>query len=355
MTRSIDWRTVLLLPPKRRFSAAELQRAVPARANLTLRLTVALNTLLCLGVLFFGIGRRGLALYALLIALPTLAFVAAGSMAWRDPGSRGARVAYWSVPLLALALALAARDRMPQEALLPFVIQMMLGSFGLWAIIVYRTQYIEMRLREQDERERSIEMARRLAAAQIEPHFLFNTLASVQHWVHTGDARAAPLLDALTGYLRATLPMFDRALHPLGQELVAVRGYLEVMRSRLGPRLRLAIDIPDELHALLLPPGLLLTLVENAVVHGIEPQIDGGEITLGARVADAQACIDVRDSGPGPQPGAGDGVGLANSRARLGLTLGLAARLTLGRGEQGGGHASVQVPWPGPALPEGPR
>lgn len=355
MTRSIDWRTVLLLPPKRRFSAAELGRVASERAGRTLRVTVAANLIVWLGLAFIEVGRRHLVLYGLLIVLPALGFVLVGSLAWRNPGSRAARWSYWLLPAIAGALALAARAHLTRETLSPFVLQMVLGSFGLWAVIVYRTQYIEMRLREQNERERSIEMARRLAAAQIEPHFLFNTLASVQHWVHTGDARAAPLLDALAAYLRATLPMFDRALHPLGEELVAVRGYLEVMRSRLGARLRFAIDIPDELYALLLPPGLLLTLVENAVVHGIEPQIDGGEVTLGARVADAQAWIDVRDSGPGPQPSAADGVGLANSRARLGLTLGPAARLTLGRGAQGGGHASVQVPWPGPASPEGSR
>jgi len=218
---------------------------------------------------------------------------------------------------------------------------------SLWFMVTWRWHQIDARLREQAERDRAVEMARRLAAAQLEPHFLFNTLASLQHWVHTRDARAAPMLDALVGYLRATLPMFKQPLHPLVDELEAVRRYLQVMAARFGERLRWAIDVPAALHAVPLPPGLLLTLVENAVVHGIEPRIEGGRLGLHGRLhAAGQVEIDVQDDGPGPAPDTQDGTGLANCRARLAMTCGADARLTLTRGAAGGAIARVQFPWP---------
>ena len=105
MTRSIDWRTVLLLPPKRRFSAAELQRAASERASRTLRVTVASNLVVWLGLAFIEVGRRHLVLYGLLIVLPALGFVLAGSQAWRNPGGRAARWSYWLLPAITGALA----------------------------------------------------------------------------------------------------------------------------------------------------------------------------------------------------------------------------------------------------------
>jgi LytS/YehU family sensor histidine kinase len=214
-----------------------------------------------------------------------------------------------------------------------------------WFLVVWRAQTIESRLREQAEREKSIEMARRLAAAQIEPHFLFNTLASMQHWVQTKDDRAAPLLAALTGYLRATLPLFKHALLPAGEELVAVQRYLEVMQARMGARLAYTLDIEPGLERALLPPGLLLTLVENAIAHGLEPQLAGGHISVRARRLGDTAAFEVLDDGVGPAPDMQDGVGLANARQRLALNCGATASLHIAAAEGGGCHAQIRLPW----------
>jgi LytS/YehU family sensor histidine kinase len=216
-------------------------------------------------------------------------------------------------------------------------------TLTLWFLVVWRSQQIAGRLAELAERERAVEMARRLAAAQLEPHFLFNTLASLQYWVATGDARAAPMLDALVGYLRATLPMFRSPQHALADELAAVRGYLGVMAARFGPRLAWQVDVPDALLAQPLPPGLLLTLVENAVEHGVEPKIAGGRVELRARRVAGFVEIDVVDDGAGPPPDMVDGVGLANCRERLAMTSGPGATLDIAPRDGGGCIARVRL------------
>jgi LytS/YehU family sensor histidine kinase len=166
----------------------------------------------------------------------------------------------------------------------------------------------------------------------------------VQHWVQTHDERAGPLLDALTGYLRATLPMFDQPLLILAQELEVVQRYLQVMQARLGDRLNWRVEIDAALHGLRLPPGALLTLAENAIEHGIEPQLRGGELLLRGRREGDAACLEVIDNGPGPAAGMAEGVGLANLRQRLALTCGDHATLTLGAAPGGGFGATLRLP-----------
>ena len=187
---------------------------------------------------------------------------------------------------------------------------------GWWLLTLYRVQQINARLRELDEQDAALRLSTRLAAAQIQPHFLFNTLASLQHWVDTRDERAAPLLRDFTAYLRATLPMFERELQPLADEIEMVRRYLAIMQARLGARLASHIDMPDGLAAEL-PPGVVLTLVENAIGHGIEPQLRGGRVEVAARREGNRLVITVRDDGPGLAPGWHEGVGLSNTRRRL--------------------------------------
>jgi LytS/YehU family sensor histidine kinase len=215
----------------------------------------------------------------------------------------------------------------------------------LWFLAMWRAHQIEGRLRELAEREKAIEMARRLAAAQVEPHFLFNTLASVQHWVETKDDRAAPLLAALTGYLRATLPLFNKPLLAAGDELLAVRRYLEVMQARMGARLAWRVEVPAELERAELPPGLLLTLVENAVEHGVEPQLHGGEVVVSGQREGVVAVFSVRDSGPGMAPGCVEGVGLGTVRERLALLAGAGSELRLGAATGGGCLAEIRLPY----------
>ncbi len=335
-----------MMLPRRRFSAAELAAATPGTPSATLKLSLVLNLALPLATFATVFALRG----AALLLLPLLLFfgtLAAGLLsAWRDPGSGLARTLYWAMPLFAvlmLVLVLKRQD-IDRGAVVALSMLLVIGTLGLWAVIVNRHQYIESRLRELAERERALEMARRLAGAQLEPHFLFNTLASLQHWVQTQDPRAATLLEALTGYLRATLPMFSRALHPLADELQACTRYLQVMQARLGQRLRFAIEVPQALQAQPLPPGLLLTLVENAVEHGIEPQLAGGHITLRARREGAAVVVEVVDDGAGPPAELQEGVGLNNVRDRLRLTCGEQAQLVLGPAPGGGCIATLTLP-----------
>jgi signal transduction histidine kinase len=341
---SIDWRTVFMMPPRRRFTAAELQRAVPQGLSSTLKAAVALNLALPLGSWAVLDAGKATPAFILGVLASVLGLLWAGLAAWRDPGSRYVRWTYFGMPLAMIGLALLLkRSGVPKDLVLMAAMLLMAGSLLLWFAIVHRHQYIVMRLAEMDERDRAIEMARRLAAAQLEPHFLFNTLASLQHWVQTKDDRAAPMLDALVGYLRATLPMFGRPMLAAGTELEAVRRYLQVMEARLGARLQWQIDVPEALLGVALPPGLLLTLVENAIEHGIEPQLAGGHIGITARPQGTGACFEVRDTGPGLAAGATDGVGLANNRERLGLLYGPAARLSIASAEAGGCVARIEL------------
>ena len=350
--RRIDWRTVLLLPPQRRFSADELQRAAAEGPGATIQIAFLLNIGLPALGLWLAWGRQQPPLLQAWLGAMLLLLLAGLRLAWRNPSHAVLRWGYWLGPLLAGGVAglIAVRLGLPRdERLLLVNLPVLLGSVGLWITIVYRHQHIALRLRELEERSRALEMARRLSAAQLAPHFLFNTLASLQHWVHTGDARAPALLDALTGTLRSTLPMFERPSQPLADELQAVRHYLTVMGLRLGDRLRWQIDLPQLLLQAPLPPGLLLTLVENAVEHAVAPRLAGGQLWLGGRQAGPLLQLWVADDGPGPAADAPDGVGLANCRARLALLHGPDARLTLGHRPEGGALALLQFAWVGPA------
>jgi signal transduction histidine kinase len=345
---AIDWRTVFMLLPQRRFTAAELQRALPTAMSATLKAAVALNVLLmgaAFAVLFWKRGADLLGLYSAgLIAI----VLACGGAAWRDPSGTVARTAYWAIPLAGGVLVglLVGRSQADRTTLAVMVQFLSLSVLGLWFTIVHRHQYIEMRLAELDERERAVEMAQRLASAQLAPHFLFNTLASVQHWVATKDERAGPLLQSLTGYLRATLPMFARALHPVAVEVDLVRRYLEVMQARLGARLRCTVELPPAMGGIEIPPGVLLTLAENAVEHAIEPRVDGGTLSLSARLEGPRALFVVADDGPGLPADAAEGTGLANIRERLRLTHGDRAALSFDTPPGGGCRATVTLPAP---------
>ena len=199
---------------------------------------------------------------------------------------------------------------------------------------------------ERDAASRQAAEARlRLLQGQIRPHFIFNTLASLQHWVDTGDTRAGPLLRSLTALLRTTTEAMDTEVAGLGAECEAARHYLEIMSARLGSRLAFRVDVDAGVAAVELPAGLVLTLVENAVEHGLEPVLEGGTVEVRARQIDGAVLLSVRDDGVGPGDPArlaeamAHGVGYANSRQRLVHRYGERARLDLvarpeGRGSE---------------------
>jgi hypothetical protein len=357
----LDWRLMLMLLPARRFTPAELARAVPGRPSAALVLAVLFNVLVGAGVLLWPVWlQQPWPLHLVEVCYGAVLLPAVWAV-WHDPSCRAGRWAYYGAPLLvALCFGLAAGWRhgaglLSAQALAPALAVGTLfgiGSLGLWFTITLRHQYVVQRLAELDERDRAVDMARQLGSAQIQPHFLFNTLASVQHWVATGDARAAPMLDALTAYLRATLPLFDQPWLALGRELEAARRYLEVMQLRLGERLRFEIDADPTLLDQPLPPGLLLTLVENAVEHGVSPQLHGGTVRIVLHRDGQGLCLSVQDDGPGlpaqPPPhaaGSPASLGLQNSRARLAQAFGHLARLDLANLPGGGCRANLHFPW----------
>ncbi len=185
--------------------------------------------------------------------------------------------------------------------------------------------------------------------AQVEPHFLFNTLASVRSLVATDPQRAAATIDALADYLRATLPSFrddGRTQTTLGHQIDLCRRYLELMNVRMADRLGIVIAVDADVRALPFPSLILISLVENAVKHGIEPKPGQGNIRIHADVHDGQLTVAVEDDGAGLVPGPSDGLGLANIRAQLRNMFGETASLRIGGREGGGTCAVIEMPAP---------
>ena len=184
--------------------------------------------------------------------------------------------------------------------------------------------------------------------AQVEPHFLFNTLASVRSLVASDPARAAQTVDALAQHLRATLPKIRAqtglSQSTLGEQFDICASYLELMKVRLGERLQVELRLPPELRELPFPPLLLISLVENAIKHGAEPKPGVTRVTLVARVANDQLEVTVEDDGAGLTLGMGEGTGLANIRAQLLTRFGTAAQLELLERGFGGVIARLVTP-----------
>lgn len=205
-----------------------------------------------------------------------------------------------------------------------------------WGIAHVRRQLLERELeRVKLERERdaaarqAAEAQLKLLQGQIQPHFIFNTLSAVQHWVDSADTRAAPLLRSLTAFLRGSTEMLGRDETTLAEEATMVSDYVAIMQARLGPRLRFSMHIAPDAAAQALPPGLLLTLVENAIEHGISPALAGGEVQVRAWRDGAAWQLSVRDHGSGLPTGWSEGVGLANCRQRLAHRFGARATFSL--------------------------
>ncbi len=185
----------------------------------------------------------------------------------------------------------------------------------------------------------------RLLQAQVAPHFLFNTLANVRELVSTGSPRAAPVLESLIAYLRATVPRLNQPASTLGQELELVHAYLTVMHMRMPDRLQFTVEAGDDARALVCPPMTLLTLVENAMRHGIDPSEEGGRIDVRVTVKDGRGHAEVSDTGMGlARDSTGLGTGLANLRERLQLAFGGDAHVTLGEIQPHGVRAEIEFP-----------
>jgi len=204
-----------------------------------------------------------------------------------------------------------------------------------------RSKLLALELERTTLERQALDARLSLLQAQIEPHFLFNTLANVQALVESGSPRAAQVLKSLIAYLRAAMPKLHGDSPTLGNEEALVRAYLELMLMRMPDRLQYRLDIDPALRGLRFPPMALLTLVENAVRHGIDPSEQGGSIELGARRDGAEVRIWVRDTGPGMAESAQPGTGLTNLRERLKAFFGPEAELQLSPLEPHGLQAEI--------------
>ena len=194
-----------------------------------------------------------------------------------------------------------------------------------------RSQALGFALERSQLERQALDARLKLLHAQIEPHFLFNTLANVQALVESGSPQASAVLKSLIDYLRAAMPRLADERATLGDELTLVRAYLELMRMRMPDRLQYTIDVPDDLRGRRFPGMALLTLVENAVRHGIDPSEAGGRILVGVRDggADGGLRLWVEDTGVGLREGGPPGTGLANLRARLAAASGGRATVSI--------------------------
>jgi LytS/YehU family sensor histidine kinase len=182
--------------------------------------------------------------------------------------------------------------------------------------------------------------------AQVEPHFLFNTLALIGQLIETDPPQAARVHTHLIEYLRSTLPqMRAKGGGTLGRQVELSRAYLAIMQARMKERLAVRFRVPDFLGSAPFPPMMLQILIENSIKHGLEPKIQGGTIEVRASVVGATLHVDVCDDGIGFDLHADDGVGLANIRERLRLLYGNQAELVIEAPPEGGACSSIRIPY----------
>jgi hypothetical protein len=199
---------------------------------------------------------------------------------------------------------------------------------------------------EKSELERrALDSRLKLVQSQVEPHFLFNTLANVRELVVSGSPQAATVLDSLIAYLRASVPRLQESSATMEQELQLVRSYLELMQMRMPDRLQHSVHADDAALKLRCPPTTLLTLVENAVRHGIDPSEEGGRIDVRVTVVDGRCRAEVSDTGAGLQNAAqGLGTGLASLSERLTIVFGDSARVRMVAIHPHGVRAGAEFP-----------
>ena len=353
------------------------------RVVLIVLATIALNTLIAAALSVVGSPRAFWPTFVQSQAIGSTIAAACWAVApWVERAQGAARV---GIPLFGAALALGVLVGMQLAALLTgwmfgtdgaalaspdglmsmrtAVLSLGLGVFG--TVVFYGRERLEhARTRAESESWRALAAERSAAQAslqalraQVEPHFLFNTLANVSALIERDPAAARALVDDLARHLRSTLQHARAATSTLGEELDVIESLLAIMKRRLGERISWRIDVPESLRAQQMPPMLVQPLVENAVKHGIEPAVAGSSIAVGARHdADGTLVLEVADTGLGlAQPdgpatsGSATGTGLSNLAQRLRAIYGPGARVTLHENRPRGTIARLVVPVAAPA------
>jgi signal transduction histidine kinase len=257
--------------------------------------------------------------------------------------------------MLAYGLTVADGTKFDEKHMMGFAMLTVTGMlFAPWIAVgamlkqrdaFAREQALAFELEKSNLERKALDARMRLLQAQVEPHFLFNTLANVQALVDTGSPQASKVLASLIAYLRAAVPRMHEAATTLGQELDLVRAYLELMQMRMPDRLNFALRIDPAAKNLNCPPMTLLTLVENSVRHGIDPSEEGGRIDVDVTLHNGRCLVRVSDTGVGLRStSAGLGTGLSTLRERMQLTFGSEAQLRLTEVEPHGVCAELDFP-----------
>jgi sensor histidine kinase YesM len=308
----------------------------------------------------FARGLRGSLISGMLLlvaAALTEAFAAATRISSRSALALGifssAIAAAISAPLRLIVANIPLAERMAEEpgwALSVWALWTTIGGLAYWLFRSIRedeqarSELADAECRRQSLQAQMMEAHLSALQAQIEPHFLFNTLANVKRLYETLPAQGREMLASLINYLRAALPSMRQSGSTLARELELARSFLTILKMRMRDRLDFTIDGDARLAGARVPPMVLPTLVENAIKHGLSPLPEGGRIDIRARREGDDLVVEVRDDGAGFSGAGGTGVGLANTRSRLAALYGGRAGLELSSGTPRGVVARIRLP-----------
>ncbi len=232
-----------------------------------------------------------------------------------------------------------------------FAFTSMVISLVLSLVFFWRERHASTQAALQTERLRAERIEReatlanlRALQAQIEPHFLFNTLANVSSLIDPDPAKAKRMLESFIRFLRASLNATRSESTTLADEAELIASYLDVLQIRMGARLRYEVDFPPDLHSVALPPMLLQPVVENSIKHGLEPKVEGGTVSVRAHRNGEGVAVEIADTGVGFAPTTRGGVGLTNVRDRLRLVYGERASLAVNETASGGAVVTLTIP-----------
>lgn len=338
---------------------AAAARPVGILAKTGRRVTVALTISIAVGLLLW-IPWKGTPSSLFLLAI-TLGLSATAAFALFEvwPRRLPRWIERWVLQVVAVGVAMPVTtfgmhrlvtEELHDWLLLTFAAVLLAPWTALAAIVrqkeaFARHQKLAFALERSELERQALDARLHLLQAQVAPHFLFNTLANVQALVDAGSPHASTLLRSLIEYLRAAVPLLHEPAATIERELRLVRPYLELMQMRMPDRLQYAMNVDPSALKVRCPPTTLLTLVENAVRHGIDPSEEGGRIDIDIERLDERCVVRVTDTGAGLQPSAnGLGTGLTTLRERLQLIFGDAAQLRLLSGATRGVVVEVEMP-----------
>lgn len=263
-----------------------------------------------------------------------------------------AREVAHDLPSFRTVRAFRLGDHMPGFTLLVILVSMIVKIMAAGRFKAEAQAVVSAEIAESEVLKRQVVEARMAAMqAQVEPHFLFNTLASIDHLIETEPPRASKMQKNLIALLRASMPTMREAnaqgTRTLGRELDVIRPYLEILKVRMEERLITEVRVSDGLLSAEFPPMMLQSLVENAIKHGLEPKADGGKLAVQAEIVHGKLAVTVTDTGLGfgKSATAGTGIGLNNIRERLQLLFGAKASLVITEPEGGGTSVTITIPY----------